>query len=102
MAYTQDNRSIAIATPLGKDKLLLKSLTITEQLGRPFNMKAELLSEEPALNFLDLIGKGVSISLRMPETTGGEKQRHFSGNISSFIQSPRAEGFYHYAGSLNF
>src|SRR4029077_2170443 len=100
MPYTQDNRSIAIATPLGKDKLLLKSLTITEQLGRPFNIKAELLSEEPALNFLDIVGKGVSIAMRMPETAGGEKERHFSGYVSSFIQTPRAEGFYHYEATI--
>jgi len=46
MPYTQDNRSIAIGTPLGKDKLLLRALTINEQLGRPFVMRADLLSED--------------------------------------------------------
>jgi len=75
MAYTQDHRSIAITTPLGKDKLLLKSITITEQLGRPFVMKAELLSEEPAVDFLQLLGKGVTIRWRMPEDGGEEKKR---------------------------
>ena len=45
MPFTQDDRSIAIATPLGKDKLLLKSCAITEQLGRPFVIRADLLSE---------------------------------------------------------
>ncbi len=100
MAYTQDNRSIAIATPLGKDKLLLKSIAITEQLGRPFVLKAELLSEEPAVNFLDLIGKGVSVRWRMPDVGGGEKKRHFSGYISSFVQRPRSEGFNTYAATI--
>ena len=86
MPYTQDNRSIAIATPLGKDKLLLKSLAMTEQLGRPFVMKAELLSEEPAVDFLQLLGKAVTIRWRMPQQGGEEKKRSFSGYVSSFAQ----------------
>src|SRR5437879_4544437 len=100
MAYTQDNRSIAIATPLGKDKLLLKSCTVSEQLGRPFVIKAELLSSEATVNFLDLIGKGVTIRWRMPETGGGEKKRFFSGYISSFVQRPRVEGFFVYEATI--
>ena len=77
MAYTQDSRSIAIATPLGKDKLLLKSIRISEQMGRPFVMKADLLSEEPAIDFLQIIGKGVTIRWRMPDLVvidGGKGQ----------------------------
>jgi type VI secretion system secreted protein VgrG len=100
MPYTQDNRSIAIATPLGKDKLLLKACTISEQLGRPFVIKAELLSEEPAVDFLEVIGKAVTIHWRMPELEGGEKKRGFSGYVSSFVQRPRADGFYNYEATI--
>ena len=97
---SQENRSIAIATPLGKDKLLLKSCTVSEQLGRPFVIKAQLLSTEPAVDFLKLIGKGVTIRWRMPETGGGDKHRCFSGYISSFLQRPRADGFYNYEATI--
>src|SRR5260370_8709581 len=100
MAYTQDNRSIAIETPMGKDKLLLRSITISEQLARPFVMKADLLSENGAIDFLALIGKGVSISWRMPQEGGNEKKRFFSGYVSSFVQLPRSEGFYHYEATI--
>src|SRR5437588_2011948 len=100
MAYTQDSRSIAIATPLGKDKLLLKSIRISEQMGRPFVMKADLLSEEPAIDFLQIIGKGVTVRWRMPEEGGQEKKRYFSGYVSSFVQLPRAEGFYRYEATI--
>ena len=96
MPFTQKNRSIAIATPLGTDKLLLARLSITEQLGRPYVMKATLFSEEPAVDFLKLLGKGVTIRWRMPQEGGDEKKRFFSGYISSFVQLPRAEGFYNY------
>jgi type VI secretion system secreted protein VgrG len=100
MGYTQDNRSIAIATPLGKDKLLLKSCVISEQLGRPFMIKAELLSEEPALNFLEIIGKAVTIRWRMPDVSGGDKKRYFSGYVSSFVQCPKADGFNTYEATI--
>jgi len=100
MPYTQDNRSIAIGTPLGKDKLLLRALTINEQLGRPFVMRADLLSEEAGLDFLKIIGKGVTIRWRMPEASGGEEKRYFSGYVSSFVQRPRADGFYRYEATI--
>ncbi len=100
MSYTQDNRSIAIITSLGKDKLLLKSCTVSEQLGRPFVIKAELLSNDETVDFLKLIGKGVTIRWRMPETTGGDKKRFFSGYISSFVQRPRVEGFFVYEATI--
>lgn len=100
MPFTQDNRSIAIATPLAKDKLLLKSCTISEQLGRPFMIKADLLSEDPAVDFLELIGKGVTIRWRMPEEGTEAKKRFFSGYISSFVQKPRADGFHRYEATI--
>ena len=100
MGYTQDNRAIAIATPLGKDKLLLKSITIHEQLGRPFVMKAELLSQELNLNAMDIIGKGVTIRFRMPQTSGQDEKRYFSGYVSSFVQKPKADGFVNYEATI--
>src|SRR4051812_34987961 len=100
MPFTQKNRSIAISTPLGTDKLLLKSLSISEQLGRPFLMKADLLSEEAAVDFLQLIGKAVSIRWRMPEQSTGEKTRFFSGYVSTFVQRPRADGFHRYEATI--
>src|SRR4051812_12770189 len=102
MALTQANRAIAITTPLGADKLLLRSLTISEQLGRPFVMKADLISQENPKNIkpLDLIGKGVTIRWRMPEISGGDKKRFFSGYVSSFVQLPKADGFDHYEATV--
>jgi len=100
MGYTQDRRSIAIATPLGKDKLLLKSLTLSEQLGRPFVMKADLLSDLPDIDFLGIIGKAVTIRWRMPKTAAGQEKRFFSGYVSSFVQRQRSEGFYRYEATI--
>jgi len=97
---TQDDRSIAIATPLGENNLLLKTMTYTEQLGRPFVIKVDLLSEEPAVDFLALIGKGAIVRWKMPDVGGEQKKRHFGGYIRSFVQRPRADGFYCYEATI--
>ena len=39
---TQSNRIVAITTPLAEDELLVRSLTIREELGRPFQIEADL------------------------------------------------------------
>jgi type VI secretion system secreted protein VgrG len=36
----------------------------------------------------------------MPDVGGAEKTRYFSGYVSSFVQSPRAEGFYRYEATI--
>lgn len=100
MAVSQADRSIAITTPLGEDKLLLASMVYTEQLGRPFIIKAELLSETQDLDFLAIIGMGVTIRWLMPEENGEAKKRYFSGYVSAFVQLPFAEGFHRYEATI--
>src|SRR6185295_17091811 len=100
MAFSQKNRPIAIATPLGQDKLLLQSITIREQLGRPFEMKAELVSEEPTINFLEIVGKAVTIRWTLPSEGSEEKKRMFSGYVSSFVQRPRGDALYQYEATI--
>ncbi len=97
---TQDDRSIAIDTKLGENELLLKTMTFTEQLGRPFVIKVDLLSEQPAVDFLKLIGEAVTIRWNMPDVSGQQKKRYFSGYFRSFVQRPRADGFYCYEATI--
>ncbi|MHC4214747.1 MAG: type VI secretion system Vgr family protein, partial [Planctomycetota bacterium] len=80
---TQKNRELAIATPLGEDVLLLKSMSGIEQLGRPFEYKLELASEEPQIKPEDIVGQNVTIRLNLP---GQDDTRYFNGHISSFTQ----------------
>jgi type VI secretion system secreted protein VgrG len=97
---TQDDRSIAIDTKLGENELLLKTMSFTEQLGRPFVIKVDLLSEQPAVDFLKLIGEAATIRWNMPDVSGQTKKRYFSGYFRSFVQRPRADGFYCYEANI--
>jgi type VI secretion system secreted protein VgrG len=97
---TQDDRSIAIDSKLGENELLLKTMSFTEQLGRPFVIKVDLLSEQPAVDFLKLIGEAATIRWNMPDVSGQTKKRYFSGYFRSFVQRPRADGFYCYEATI--
>jgi type VI secretion system secreted protein VgrG len=102
MAYTQDNRLIAIDTPLGKDVLLLAGFKGIEGISDLFSFELNLLSENHNITFEDIIGKNVTVSIILAD---GDK-RFFNGIISSFSQG-RGGGeaggdphFSHYAATV--
>lgn len=82
MTATQDNRNIAIETPLGKDVLLLQHLRLTERLSHPFLLELNLLSENPKINGHSLPGQPVTVRIERP--SGG--QRYVSGIVRKFTR----------------
>lgn len=80
MAYTQENRGIAIHTPLGPDRLLLTGLRGEEHVCRPFRFDVDMLSEDPGIGPGDLVGKKVSI--RINDIDG--RVRWIHGMVSAF------------------
>jgi hypothetical protein len=56
--YTQTGRPIAITTFLGDDALLLRSFAAYEGIFRPFRFDLDLLSEDNAIAFGDIVGQG--------------------------------------------
>jgi len=84
MAITQKHRELAIGTPLGEDVLLLVAISGTEQLGRPFDFRLELVSEDHQIRFEDIIGQNVTVRLELSKNT----TRYFNGYVSNFTQTP--------------
>ena len=82
MPYTQENRFIAIETPLGKDELLLAGFRGNEGISSLFHFDLTLLSENHSVVFEDIIGQNVTISMVLSDGS----QRFFNGIISSFCQ----------------
>src|SRR5215469_1144474 len=92
MGYTQENRLIAIETPLGKDVLLLHGFTGHEAISRLFSFQADLLSSNNSISFTDIVGKQVTIKVSL--VSGDE--RFFNGFVSRFAQSGSDARFTHY------
>ncbi|MBK7708618.1 MAG: type VI secretion system tip protein VgrG [Acidobacteria bacterium] len=89
---TQDNRLLSIATPLGKDYVLISKFTATEGISQLFRIEAELLHEENDVSFTptkidpqSLLGQGVTIRV----TSNDGATRDFSGMVSEYAQGIR-------------
>ena len=72
------NRGLKIDSPLGED-LICRSFSGQEGLGRLFDYRLDLLSLDLNIQFKDIVGQRVTVSMELPE---GE--RHFDGYVSEF------------------
>ncbi len=95
MPTTQQNREIEIITPLGSDVLLIREMTVTEELGRLFSINVELGSTED-INFEDLLGKNISIRLNLLQN-----KRYFNGYISSISQGVNEGRYARYFATIH-
>ncbi len=102
MPLTQDNRLMAIDTPLGRDVLLLTGFRGAEAISSPFSFELNLISENHDISFESIIGKNVTVSLVLADG----QQRVFNGLVSRFCQGRGGgeEGsdprFSHYAATM--
>jgi type VI secretion system secreted protein VgrG len=92
MPYTQDQRLIAIDTPLGKDVLLLQGFSGHEGVSQLFHFDVEVVSEDPEVAFEKIVGQRVTIRITLPE---GHK-RYVNGFVSRFVQHGQDERFTYY------
>jgi len=84
MPYIQENRLLALDTPLGQDILLLQGFSGRESISRLFSFHLDLLSEKSDIKFKDIVGQQVTIRVLL---TDGSSERYFNGYVSRFAQS---------------
>jgi type VI secretion system secreted protein VgrG len=78
--YTQENRQISLATPLGKDVFLLTGFQGKEEMSRPFEFQLDALSLKQDITAKDIVGKNVTWILKR----GLDEPRTFNGIVSRF------------------
>jgi len=96
MPLKQENRLIAIETPLGANALGLRSVTVQEHLSRLFQIEAQLLSEDAKVDFDRVVGHNVTIRLQLDSKTA----RYFNGFVSRFVQEGTSEGYAQYRATV--
>jgi type VI secretion system secreted protein VgrG len=92
MPHSQEGRLISLTTPLGEDVLLLAGLSGHEAISRLFSFHLDLLTEHGPIDFTQIIGKNVTISVAQSDNTA----RYFNGMVSHFAQSGSDTNFIHY------
>ncbi|MGA2723876.1 MAG: type VI secretion system tip protein VgrG [Bryobacteraceae bacterium] len=85
MTYTQENRLMAIGTPLAEDAVLLSAFSGDEGISRLFRFDLELLSVSDSIDFNAIVGQNVTVRL----TLASGNDRYFNGFISRFSQGGR-------------
>jgi len=95
---TQANRSIAINTPLGEDKVAIQSIRGREEFGRMFQYELELLSEDDTINFDDLLGKNVTV--RIGIGSDGPDVRYVNGFVNRISQHEYRAGLAVYKATI--
>jgi type VI secretion system secreted protein VgrG len=79
-------QAVTVTSPLGEGKLLFRSLSGREELGRLFEFKLELLSENGALALDKILGQNVTIAAEFPD----DRKRYFNGDVAQFRQVTRS------------
>jgi type VI secretion system secreted protein VgrG len=79
MPISQDNRQVSVSTPLGADELLFHAMSGTEQLGRMYEYRVQMLSTSNEIAIADVLGKSITVNL---ELAGGT--RYFNGIVTRF------------------
>jgi type VI secretion system secreted protein VgrG len=95
MPYSQDNRLIAIQTPLGANSLLLGKFSGRETVSGLFHFSADLLSEDDNVQYKAIVGKPVTVSMLLPDG-----KRFWNGFVSKFACLERDDRFTYYRAEI--
>lgn len=94
---SQQVRILKLETPLGKDKLLVRSFSGAEEISRLFRFQLDLVSEEPTIPPKSIVGKKVTFSvLHSDDST----EHYFNGHISRFSQLPSGGRYSYYQAEM--
>jgi type VI secretion system secreted protein VgrG len=85
--FTQDDRFLELTTPLGKDKLLLNSFTISEKVSSPYTIELDTLYKG-MVDPKALLGQSITIKVKM-----GDDARYFNGIVNEVEIGDETERF---------
>ena len=97
MAFTQTAQYISISTPLGADKLLIRSFRGEERISGLFHFFVEMHAEDAALDFSQIVGKSVTISIKVSDDT----TRYINAIVGRFVQGSTDARFTTYFAELH-
>ncbi len=89
---TQENRLLKLTTPLGEDKLLIRSIDGMEGISQLFSYRIDAFApNEEAIDFSRLIGQPACVRVNMVHGDAGEITRAFHGIIQTATRGARGD-----------
>jgi type VI secretion system secreted protein VgrG len=95
--YKQDTLHLKVTTPLGPNKLLLKSFSGEEQISGLFHFLLEMVSEDQKLDFSSIVGENVTVTLVLND--GGK--HYINGVVGRFMQEDSGVRFTTYYAEIH-
>jgi len=95
MALTQTTLPLQVTTPFS-DVLVARAFHGEEAVSSPFRFTLELVSENAGLDFAQIVGEGVTVSL----ARAGGSARYFHGVCTRFVQGGTQAGLTTYHAEL--
>lgn len=97
LGFVQGASPLLVTTPLGADKLLVKTFDGEERLSSLFRYTVEMVSEDDSLDFTQMVGKEITVSI--PLAAGPIE--YFNGVVGRFIQAGRNARFTTYRAEMH-
>lgn len=95
--FVGKSRMLVVETPLGEDKFKLLGFSGTESVSQLFQFELDLLSEEPAADYEQIVGKPITWGVQLAQ----EGQfRYFNGIVSRFTQLPSVARISRYRATI--
>ena len=98
MAFAQANQYLSITTPLGADKVLIRSIHGEERISGLFHFYVEMVSEDKALDFSLIVGKSATVKVALAD---GSTTRYINGIVGRFVQAGTDARFFTYFAELH-
>jgi type VI secretion system secreted protein VgrG len=94
--FQQTHLPVTLTTPLGANKLLVRSFEGEEHISGLFHYRLSLASEDAALSFDRILGKHVTLNI--PQSSGDIHM--INGVVGRFVQTGRDDQFTYYSADL--
>ena len=96
--FTHDDRLLQLATPLGKDDLLLAGFSGSEGISTPFRFDLSLMATpDTTIDAKKLVGQAMTVTIA--DASGGDA-RYINGVVSTFAQTGSDTTFVWYRAQL--
>ena len=96
--FTHDDRLLQLATPLGKDDLLLAGFSGSEAISTPFRFDLSLMATpDTTIDAKKLVGQAMTVTIA--DASGGDA-RYINGVVSTFAQTGSDTTFVWYRAQL--
>ena len=95
--WSQTNRLIQLATPLGPDVLHVTELSGHEQVSRLFHFELRLVSQKSDIDPKEIVGKVVKLKIAQYD---GSSFREINGRVSRFMRLPSGGDVFVYRAEI--